>query len=34
MKARRKDRKMFRKTASTTKRINVLPKIVRGGTCR
>lgn len=28
---RRKDRKIFKRTASVTKRINIAPKMMRGG---
>lgn len=31
--ARKKDRRAFKATASKTKKINVAPKIKRGGTC-
>nr|QXN72856.1 MAG: hypothetical protein [Microvirus sp.] len=30
---RRRDKKIFRKTASLTKKINVNPKVTRGGIC-
>lgn len=33
MKARRRDKKIFKRTASLTKKINVAPKVKRGGTC-
>lgn len=29
--ARRKDRKVFRRTAVKTKKVNISPKIMRGG---
>lgn len=29
---RRKDRKIFKRTAASTKKINIAPKVMRGGT--
>lgn len=31
MKNRKKDRKIFRNTANTTKKMNIAPKVMRGG---
>lgn len=30
--SRKKDQRIFRRTATTTKNINITPKIMRGGT--
>ena len=29
---RRKDKKIFKRTAASTKKINIAPKVMRGGT--
>lgn len=33
MKARKKDKRIFKKTATLTKKVNVAPKTTRGGVC-
>ena len=34
MKAKRRDRKIFKRTASLTRKANVSPRVKRGGTCK
>lgn len=33
MKAKRRDKKIFKRTASLTRKVNVRPRVKRGGTC-